>query len=136
MAKNVEESKNALKEYFAANPQGGWSNDMGRIPLSAGDVITLNGKVEKQKSTAIGMPDWMALLTDEGFPISLRQLARRGNGLEYPTEIQTSEQALFYLLDKIATTEKGLSLKVRENRKMQNAQGRVSSYLLFESVEL
>lgn len=136
MGKNVDDikkSKETLDKFMDANQNAGWDGDMGRIPLDSGNTVTLTGEVEIQKSTTPGVPDWMAFLTKEGYPIGLRQLFRRGNGLQFPKEVKSPKQAKDVLLDKIATTDDGLALTLKEVKKIESSSRKgKNTYYIFE----
>lgn len=137
MAKNAEEIK-ALKDkvvaFMDANQNAGWDTDMGRIPLNEGDTITLTGETTLQKSTTAGVPDWLAFDTKEGYPIGLRQLFRRGNGLTFPENVKTPKDAASALIDKICTFENGLQLSLKEVRKVESSSRKgKNTYYIFES---
>lgn len=139
MAKNanIEGAKAQVIEFMDKNQNAGWDADMGRIPLNEGDVITLNGGVEMQKSTTAGVPDWLAFTTEQGYPIGMRQLFRRGNGLVFPENVKTPKDAANVLLDKIAQTENGLDLKLKEVRKVESSTRKgKNTYYIFESYEI
>lgn len=140
MAKNAEEIK-AMKDkvvaFMDANQNAGWDTDMGRIPLNEGDTITLTGETEMQKSTSPGVPDWLAFVTKEGYPVGLRQLFRRGNGLKFPENVKTPKEAANALIDKICTFENGLQLQLKEVRKVESsARKGKNTYYIFESYEI
>lgn len=139
MAKNVEEIK-AMKDkviaFMDANQNAGWDADMGRIPLNEGDTITLTGETELQKSTSPGVPDWLAFVTIEGYPIGLRQLFRRGNGLKFPENVKTPKEAVNVLIDKCCEMENGLTLRLKEIRKVESSIRRgKNTYYIFEPFE-
>lgn len=139
MAKNAEEikaAKDAVTAFMDANQGAGWDSDMSRIPLDVEDTITLTGDVELQKSTTAGVPDWLAFMTAEGYPIGLRQLFRRGNGLQFPANVKTPKDAAGVLLDKIGQMENGLQLKLKAVRKIESSTRKgKNTYYIFEKYE-
>ena len=140
MAKNDQEikaAKDTVVAFMDQNQGAGWDSEMSRIPLNEGDTITLTGDVELQKSTSPGVPDWMAFMTAEGYPIGLRQLFRRGNGLKFPENVKTPKEAAEALLDKIGTTENGLALQLREVRKVESSTRKgKNTYYIFADYEI
>ena len=140
MAKNAQEiqaAKDAVTAFMDKNQGAGWDSEMSRIPLNEGDTITLTGDVELQKSTSPGVPDWMAFMTAEGYPIGLRQLFRRGNGLRFQENVKTPKEAVEALLDKIGTTENGLALQLREVRKVESSTRKgKNTYYIFTDYEI
>lgn len=140
MAKNAQEikaAKDTVVAFMDQNQGAGWDSEMSRIPLNEGDTITLTGDVELQKSTSPGVPDWMAFMTAEGYPIGLRQLFRRGNGLKFPENVKTPKEAAEALLDKIGTTENGLALQLREVRKVESSTRKgKNTYYIFSDYEI
>lgn len=140
MAKNAQEikaAKDAVVAFMDKNQGAGWDSEMSRIPLNEGDTITLTGDVELQKSTSPGVPDWMAFMTAEGYPIGLRQLFRRGNGLRFQENVKTPKEAVEALLDKIGTTENGLALQLREVRKVESSTRKgKNTYYIFTDYEI
>ena len=140
MAKNAQEikaAKDTVVAFMDQNQGAGWDSEMSRIPLNEGDTITLTGDVELQKSTSPGVPDWMAFMTAEGYPIGLRQLFRRGNGLKFPENVKTPKEAAEALLDKIGTTENGLALQLREVRKVESSTRKgKNTYYIFTDYEI
>ena len=140
MAKNAQEikaAKDTVVAFMDQNQGAGWDSEMSRIPLNEGDTITLTGDVELQKSTSPGVPDWMAFMTAEGYPIGLRQLFRRGNGLKFPETVKTPKEAAEALLDKIGTTENGLALQLREVRKVESSTRKgKNTYYIFSDYEI
>ena len=140
MAKNVEvinTAKDAVIAFMDKNQNAGWDSEMSRIPLSEGDIVTLTGMVELQKSTSSGVPDWLAFKSVEGYPIGLRQLFRRGNGLKFPANVKTPKEAAMALLDKIGTTENGLELRLKEVRKMESStRNGKNTYYIFTDYEI
>lgn len=140
MAKNAQEikaAKDTVVAFMNQNQGAGWDSEMSRIPLNEGDTITLTGDVELQKSTSPGVPDWMAFMTAEGYPIGLRQLFRRGNGLKFPENVKTPKEAAEALLDKIGTTENGLALQLREVRKVESSTRKgKNTYYIFTDYEI
>ena len=140
MAKNAQEikaAKDTVVAFMNQNQGAGWDSEMSRIPLNEGDTITLTGDVELQKSTSPGVPDWMAFMTAEGYPIGLRQLFRRGNGLKFPENVKTPKEAAEALLDKIGTTENGLALQLREVRKVESSTRKgKNTYYIFSDYEI
>lgn len=140
MAKNAEEIK-AMKDkvtaFMDANQNAGWDTEMGRIPLNEGDTITLTGNTELQKSTSPGVPDWLAFVTTEGYPIGLRQLFRRGNGLKFPENVKTPKEAANVLIDKICSMEDGLALKLKAVKKIESStRNTKNTYYIFEDYEV
>ena len=140
MAKNAQEiqaAKDTVVAFMDKNQGAGWDSEMSRIPLNEGDTITLTGDVELQKSTSAGVPDWLAFMTAEGYPIGLRQLFRRGNGLKFPANVKTPKEAAAALLDKIGTTENGLALQLREVRKVESSTRKgKNTYYIFTDYEI
>ena len=140
MAKNAQEiqaAKDAVTAFMDKNQGAGWDSEMSRIPLNEGDTVTLTGDVELQKSTSAGVPDWLAFMTAEGYPIGLRQLFRRGNGLKFPENVKTPKEAAAALLDKIGATENGLALQLREVRKVESSTRKgKNTYYIFEDYEI
>ena len=140
MAKNAQEiqaAKEAVTAFMDKNQGAGWDSEMSRIPLNEGDTVTLTGDVELQKSTSAGVPDWLAFMTAEGYPIGLRQLFRRGNGLKFPENIKTPKEAAAALLDKIGATENGLALQLREVRKVESSTRKgKNTYYIFTDYEI
>ena len=140
MAKNAQEikaAKDTVVAFMEQNQGAGWDSEMSRIPLNEGDTITLTGDVELQKSTSPGVPDWMAFMTAEGYPIGLRQLFRRGNGLKFPENVKTPKEAAVALLDKIGTTDNGLALQLREVRKVESSTRKgKNTYYIFTDYEI
>lgn len=140
MAKNAQEiqaAKDAVTAFMDKNQGAGWDSEMSRIPLNEGDTVTLTGDVELQKSTSAGVPDWLAFMTAEGYPIGLRQLFRRGNGLKFPENVKTPKEAAAALLDKIGTTENGLALQLREVRKVESSTRKgKNTYYIFTDYEI
>lgn len=141
MAKNAEEikaMKDAIFAFMDLNQNAGWDSEMGRIPLNDGDVITLTGEVEMQKSTSPGVPDWLAFITKEGYPIGLRQLFRRGNGLRFSENVKTPKEAANALIDKISTFEDGFPLQIKEIRKIESSTRKngKNTYYIFQDVEI
>lgn len=139
MAKNAQEiqaAKNTVTAFMDANQGAGWNSDMSRIPLNKGDVVTLTGDVELQHSTSAGVPDWLAFMSAEGYPIGMRQLFRRGNGLIFPDNVKTPKEAANALLDKIGQTENGLALKLKEVRKVESStRDGKNTYYIFEDYQ-
>lgn len=140
MAKNAQEiqaAKDAVTAFMDKNQGAGWDSEMSRIPLNEGDTVTLTGDVELQKSTSAGVPDWLAFMTAEGYPIGLRQLFRRGNGLKFPENVKTPKEAAAALLDKIGTTDNGLALQLREVRKVESSTRKgKNTYYIFTDYEI
>ena len=140
MAKNAQEikaAKDTVVAFMDQNQGAGWDSEMSRIPLNEGDTITLTGDVELQKSTSPGVPDWMAFMTAEGYPIGLRQLFRRGNGLKFPENVKTPKEAAAALLDKIGTTDNGLALQLKEVRKVESSTRKgKNTYYIFTDYEI
>lgn len=140
MAKNAQEiqaAKETVVAFMDKNQGAGWDSEMSRIPLNEGDIITLTGDVELQKSTSAGVPDWLAFMTAEGYPIGLRQLFRRGNGLKFPENVKTPKEAAAALLDKIGATENGLALQLKEVRKVESSTRKgKNTYYIFTDYEL
>ena len=140
MAKNAQEiqaAKDAVVAFMDKNQGAGWDSEMSRIPLNEGDTVTLTGDVELQKSTSAGVPDWLAFMTAEGYPIGLRQLFRRGNGLKFPENVKTPKEAAAALLDKIGTTDNGLALQLREVRKVESSTRKgKNTYYIFTDYEI
>lgn len=140
MAKNAQEiqaAKDAVTAFMDKNQGAGWDSEMSRIPLNEGDTVTLTGDVELQKSTSAGVPDWLAFMTAEGYPIGLRQLFRRGNGLKFPDNVKTPKEAAAALLDKIGGTEHGLALQLREVRKVESSTRKgKNTYYIFTDYEI
>ena len=140
MAKNAQEikaAKDAVVAFMDKNQGAGWDSEMSRIPLNEGDTVTLTGDVELQKSTSAGVPDWLAFMTAEGYPIGLRQLFRRGNGLKFPENVKTPKEAAAALLDKIGATENGLALQLREVRKVESSTRKgKNTYYIFTDYEI
>ena len=140
MAKNAQEiqaAKDTVVAFMDKNQGAGWDSEMSRIPLNEGDTITLTGDVELQKSTSAGVPDWLAFMTAEGYPIGLRQLFRRGNGLKFPANVKTPKEAAAALLDKIGTTESGLALQLKEVRKVESSTRKgKNTYYIFTDYEI
>lgn len=139
MAKNVEQikqAKEAIEAFMNSNQNAGWDDEMSRIPLSKGNVVTLTGDVAMQKSTTAGVPDWLAFETVEGYPIGLRQLFRRGNGLKFPEGVKTPREAANVLIDKCAQMENGLPLTLKEVKKLESStrEGK-NTYYVFEAFE-
>lgn len=119
------------------NKNSGWDDEMSRVPLSKGETITLTGQTELQKSTTPGIPDWLAFVTEEGYPIGLRQLFRRGNGLKYPANVKTPREAALALLDKIAAFDNGLKLQLKDVRKVESSsRDGKNTYYIFEEYEI
>lgn len=136
MAKNVEQIKNEVIAFMDSHKSGGWDSDMGRVPLMAGQVITLTGEVALQKSTTPSVPDWLAFMTTDGYPIGLRQLFRRGNGLNFG-EARTPKEAAIKLLDKVAASEGGLSLTLNAVRKIESStRNGKNTYYIFMPIEI
>ena len=139
MAKNAEEIK-ALKDKIHSAMQRNaarWSGEMANVPLFAGDIITLTGETDTIKSTTAGVPDWDAFLTKEGYPISFSQLFRKGNGLLYPENVKTPEEAADALIDKIGAMENGLALTIKDIRKRESSiRPTKNTYYIFENVEI
>ena len=140
MAKNAQEiqaAKDAVTAFMDKNQGAGWDSEMSRIPLNEGDIVTLTGDVELQKSTSAGVPDWLAFMTAEGYPIGLRQLFRRGNGLKFPENVKTPKEAAAALLDKIGTTDNGLALQLKEVRKVESSTRKgKNTYYIFTDYEI
>ena len=140
MAKNAQEiqaAKDAVTAFMDKNQGAGWDSEMSRIPLNEGDTVTLTGDVELQKSTSAGVPDWLAFMTAEGYPIGLRQLFRRGNGLKFPENVKTPKEAAAALLDKIGATDNGLALQLREVRKVESSTRKgKNTYYIFTDYEI
>ena len=140
MAKNAQEiqaAKDAVTAFMDKNQGAGWDSEMSRIPLNEGDTVTLTGDVQLQKSTPAGVPDWLAFMTAEGYPIGLRQLFRRGNGLKFPENVKTPKEAAAALLDKIGTTDNGLALQLREVRKVESSTRKgKNTYYIFTDYEI
>ena len=136
-AKEIEKAKSIVTEFMNANVSGGWDSDMSRIPLNNGDIITLTGDVELQKSTTAGVPDWLAFNTKEGYPVGLRQLFRRGNGIKFADTVKTPRDAANALIDKIGTFENGMQLQLKEVRKIESSTRKgKNTYYIFENVEI
>ena len=140
MAKNAQEiqaAKDAVTAFMDKNQGAGWDSEMSRIPLNEGDTVTLTGDVELQKSTSAGVPDWLAFMTAEGYPIGLRQLFRRGNGLKFPENVKTPKEAAAALLDKIGATDNGLALQLKEVRKVESSTRKgKNTYYIFMDYEI
>lgn len=140
MAKNADETQKAIATVVAfmdLNKNAGWDDEMSKMPLSKGDTITLTGDVALQKSTTAGIPDWMAFTTIEGYPIGLRQLFRRGNGLKFPEKIKTPREAAQLLLEKCGQMDNGLPLKLKDVKKLESSsrEGK-NTYYIFEAFEI
>lgn len=139
MAKNVEEVKALIKavtDFMDTNQGAGWDSNMSRIPLTDGDTITLTGETEMQKSTSAGVPDWLAFVTKEGYPIGLRQLLRCGNGLKFPDNIKTPKEAAEALITKVCQFDNGLQLKLKEVRKVESSTRKgKNTYYIFEEYQ-
>lgn len=140
MAKNAQEIqalKDKIKAFMKENPNAGWDSDMGRIPLNDGNTITLILNADKQKSPSAGIPDWMAFETKEGYPIGLRQLFRRGNGLIFPANVKTPAEAADALIDKIGALDDGLQLQLKEVRKVESSSRKgKNTYYIFEETQI
>lgn len=140
MAKNAEAikaAKDAVIAFMDKNQGAGWDSEMSRIPLNEGDIVTFTGDVEMQKSTSAGVPDWLAFMTKEGYPIGLRQLFRRGNGLKFPENVKTPKEAAEVLLDKIGQMDDGLPLSIKEIRKVESSTRKgKNTYYIFNDYEI
>ena len=117
MAKNVDELVKKAQEIapFAEN------ETFGTIALTEGDTLTITGDTTTVKSTTPGVPDWAAVETVEGYNIGFRQFTRRGNGLKYPAEVTTPAQAIAAWIKKAAELENGLTLRLKEVRKVESS---------------
>lgn len=139
MGKNVDaaKAKASVKKFMDANPNAGWDANFGNVPLGKGETLTFTGEVAEQVSTSPGVPNWMAFTTNEGYPIALRQMFRRGNGITYPANIDTPRKAAEFLIDKCASFDKGLQLKIKEVRKVESStRDGKNTYYIFESIDL
>lgn len=139
MGKNVDfdEAKKQVNDFMNNNKNSGWDDEMSRVPLFKGETITLTGQTGLQKSTTPGIPDWLAFVTEEGYPIGLRQLFRRGNGLKYPANVKTPREAALTLIDKIAAFDNGLKLQLKDVRKVESSsRDGKNTYYIFEEYEI
>ena len=139
MGKNVDanKAKESVKKFMDSNSNAGWDSDFGRVPLGKGETLTFTGDVEEQVSTSPGVPNWMAFVTVEGYPIALRQMFRRGNGITYPANVNTPRKAAEFFIDKCTSFDKGLQLKIKEVRKVESStRDGKNTYYIFESVDL
>lgn len=133
MAKNVDELVKKAQEIapFAEN------ETFGTIALTEGDTLTITGETTTVKSTTPGVPDWAAVTTEEGYNIGYRQFTRRGNGLKYPAEVTTPAQAIAALIKKAAELENGLTLRLKEVRKVESSTRKgKNTYYIFEDTEI
>ena len=89
------------------------------------------------QNTTPGVPDWAAVTTVEGYNIGFRQFTRRGNGLKYPAEVTTPAQAIAALIKKAAELENGLTLRLKEVRKVESSTRKgKNTYYIFEDTEI
>lgn len=139
MGKNVDavKAKAEVKKFMDANPTAGWDSAFGNVPISKGKTLTFTGEVAAQTSTTPGIPNWMAYVTTEGYPIALRQMFRRGNGITYPAKIDTPRKAADFLIDKCTSLSNGLQLKIKDVLKIESStrEGK-NTYYVFEPIDL